>query len=675
MTQQPGPQHGPSFLPSPAAADGTGAFPAGTQAILAPLKQQDLVSFLVDPSGGRVLAATAQADRLGLSAGRPAPEAVSAASRRLAHRSIPGFARLQLPGLFAPRLFRFAALALPEGRAVLFADPAACAPGAAAADPVGPALTDAPRGAQEAAAADAPEAAPSVPSGLGRNVVPLRSGSLSPQESSAFREIARTLAAAIEDWPKTPLPGASESDVPAPESPADILASPADATDLLDRLPVALLVQQDGILIHANRTFLGLTGWQDLASLVAAGGLDAVMTRDGDMLQALKPDGGRLPIEARLVAAPFLGRPALIHAIRPLDDARNREARAAARRSALDMVPWAVFLLEGDGTIRLANRAAADRLGFPAPDLAGEPFTIALAPQDRAAAVAALDRVAGASDAEELDITLRDRDGGLSVGHAAVTRAGEGDRLLCVVVGPARNRTAADRPLAGPEADDPQEPAHEHALPRLAGRLRDSLGAPFATLREAHDGLPPAARSALDALAATLDDLTALATPRPDLQPEAAAARCDFSVLVRDAIRAQGESARRRGVTLRLDAAQAVPAQAPEPDLARLVRLMLEEAIAATPAGGSVAVSVFTAVEEGARACLKISDGGATLDELDIASATDPLAARTPGDRFAAAGRPLRLARMTSEAESLGGSIRVEPGHSRGMIIRLAVPA
>lgn len=772
----------------------------GAEAVLAPLARQEFASFLIDLATGRILAATQAAARAALAPGATVSEPVLAAATRLARRTAAGFgvARLRLPGDLSPRTLRFAALALPSGTALLFADPAAFAPAAAAVGGPAPAvpaalrpllaqplrvtwesdaegriralsplfaaalgrragaflgasfaelerrghLTDAGalvqamasgesftertatvpaagvetpldlrlggaplfdaerrlrgvRGFGVVTAAEAPPpasarppepvfpAADAPPAGFGRNVVPLRQGSLSPQESSAFREIARTLAAAIEDWPKSqqdsepPHLDAAQTE-PEPPPPS------GDEAELLDKLPVSLLVQQEGALVHANRAFLALTGWSGLDALAEAGGLERVLSREAGALHLLTPDGARQLVEVRLVAAPFLGRPSLIHVIRPLDTADDdREARASARRAALDMVPWPVFLLEMDGTIRLANLAAAERLGFPAHDLAGEPFTTAVAPTDRAAAVATLDRVADEGAAGQVVLALRNRAGVALPGLAAVTRAGAEDQLLCVVIGPAPAQAPVpvqpDRLPSTPEAAPPA-----HLLPHLAGRLRAGLEAPMAILREAPaEALDDPLRAALKSLNATLDDLAAIS--EPPIPADVVA--CDLSAAVRASMAALAPAARRRRLALRLDDAGGVTARAAERPLAELLGMLVEEAVAATPAGGAVAVSVFATggADRGRRAMVQLSDAGAGLDATAAAAALDPLSGLAPDDRFAVEGRPLRLARMAEAARGLGGTLEIDPmgtdpadenrsGH-RGMIARLTLPA
>ncbi|UDQ88187.1 hypothetical protein LJE71_18220, partial [Xanthobacter autotrophicus] len=118
-----------------------------------------------------------------------------------------------------------------------------------------------------------------------------------------------------------------------------------------------------------------------------------------------------------------------------------------------------------------------------------------------------------------------------------------------------------------------------------------------------------------------------------------------------------------------------------------LVAMLVEEAVAATPAGGAVAVSVFTDNEgdKGPRTKVQLSDAGMGLDATAAAAALDPLSGLSPDDRFAAEGRPLRLTRMAEAARALGGTLEIDPvgmnqagedlGRRRGMIARLTLPA
>lgn len=679
------------------------AFPSPRPA-LSLLPRQDVPAFAIALADGRIAEATPEAAALGLGAGGEAHPDLVAVARELPHAGADAFglARLALPGICAPRLFRYAAVMLDAGPAMLFADQrafaqsgppqrisfetdaddrlrrlsphfaealgaradaflgrsfaaleaegllvsrgalaAALASGASFSDVAvevpalgaddlplelelgGIPVFDSTRrrrslrgfGLLRVRSATAPVAAAvPAPHRPVENVVPLRGGNLSPQERSAFREIARTLASAIEEWPRPRL-DAAEDEALAPAVPA------AEAeTALLDRLPVGLLVQQDGELAFGNHAFFALSGWPGLDALRAAGGPDRVLEREASgALSLVTQDGRRVPVDVRLVAAPFGGRPALVHVVRETDTEDAREARAVARREALDMVPWPVLLLEPEGTIRLANRAAGARLGAAPLELAGEAFCASVAPQDRAAATDAIGRAA--EGAEELVLTLRNRLGRAFPARVGIGRAGADHQLLCVVLR---------------ESEPSAPPAGGHLPHDLAGPLATVLA--FAERRGRDGAMPQEVRAALATLRASLSD--GASAP--------AMAACDISAVVRGALAALAPGAWRRRIALRPDIDDALSVAGDPDRLGGMARAMLEQAVDASPAGGSVAVSLYR--EEGGQTCLQVRDGGP------------------------AQGRPPVPLHVREEAQEMGGAFDVEACATRGMIARLTLP-
>ncbi|MEP9351168.1 PAS domain-containing protein [Xanthobacter sp. KR7-225] len=554
-------------------------------------------------------------------------------------------------------------------------------------------------------------------------VVPLRgAAALTPTERSAFQEIARTLAAAVEDWPRgEERPAAPAADPlragaiePGPEAPG----AGAAAEALLDRLPVALLVEQDGAAIHANRTFLKWSGHADLAAFRAAGGLAAALERGADgALRLVTATADRVPVEVRLLAAPYDGRNALVYVARRIDaeapaaDARA-EALSQARREALDLVPWPVLLLEEDGLVLFANAAARRLLARTARELVGAPFLPLIAPADRNAAAQALGAaLAAEGDATTvIDLQIRAGADDLVPARGALARGGHEDRLVCVVLAPRPAETAAQSPAAGraespaeapagtPAATAPAPDPHDAPAPpavpaeapdprparlaALARLVRARLGPALETLlpgdaaaREAPAvGLDGRTRAALTALRGDLDDLCGLAEAEP-----APAASCDLAALARDALALLEPSARRRGVRLRAELPPADPPSAAVaadgPRLARLLRLMLEDALAASPQGASIALAVLPAPDDPGALVLEIADGGAPVDEVDWARALDPLTpARTADPMPRRPGGPLRLARLAHEAEALGGTFGLRRGLAAGVVAHLRLP-
>jgi signal transduction histidine kinase len=547
-----------------------------------------------------------------------------------------------------------------------------------------------------------PLPAPAEPAPAKPKVVQLRgAGALSPAEHSAFREIARTLAAAVEDWPKgdesaAPLTGDAPFLSTEPPEPVFESAPPdsfAAAEALLDRLPVGLLVEQNGAAIHANRAFLKWTGHADLPAFKEAGGLAAALERGADgVLRLVTPEGERLPVTVRLMAAPYDGRNALLYVARPIEDGppsadARAEALSRARREALDLVPWPVLLLEEDGLVMFANRAALGLLERSEPETIGTPFLALVDGDDRAAAAEALRAAIAAEPAAPapLDLTMRTGEAGGSPMRAALARGGREDRLVCVVLAP---RAAAAPP---PEADvaspaAPELPALPPAAPELvpvrlaslARLVRERLAPALETLLPAEDapreapavGLDGQTRAALTTLRSELDDLSGLAAPEPPPP-----SMCDLAALTREVLALLEPAARRRGVRLRADLPPTAPAAADAPRLARLLRHLLEDALAASPEDAAIAVAILPAPEEADAMAIEIADGGPALDEVAMARALDPLAPGGAADRLPRPDiGPLRFARLAHEAEALGGTLTLRRGLSSGMVARLRLP-
>jgi signal transduction histidine kinase/PAS domain-containing protein len=206
------------------------------------------------------------------------------------------------------------------------------------------------------------------------NVVPFRQApaaepkapTLSPVERKAFRELAQELNArlrgapeasatepsiegALAEAPKPPdqaaEPVAAQAPAEAPpradeaERPAAAAAQPATVIDaaLLDRLPIGVLIYRHDVLLHANRHFLEWTGYDDLAALAAAGGLNALFVAPdvgslaentgAQALSIMTRRGDTLPVDGRLISVPWHGAAALALI---LSNGLNAERRRAA---------------------------------------------------------------------------------------------------------------------------------------------------------------------------------------------------------------------------------------------------------------------------------------------------------------------------------------------------------
>jgi signal transduction histidine kinase len=141
----------------------------------------------------------------------------------------------------------------------------------------------------------------------------------------------------------------------------------------LDRIPLGILVYRHDGIIHANRHFLDLSGYGDVAAIEAAGGLSQLFAEpaasaaiaDSAGAQALAivtRSGDRLPVEGRLVTVPWNGAPAMAlilnksqsdaAPIEPASDAAGEEIADAEREAQHIATAKAEFIAKVSYDIR-----------------------------------------------------------------------------------------------------------------------------------------------------------------------------------------------------------------------------------------------------------------------------------------------------------------------------------
>ena len=206
-----------------------------------------------------------------------------------------------------------------------------------------------------------------------------------------------------------------------------------------------------------------------------------------------------------------------------------------------------------------------------------------------------------------------------------------------------RSMEAARRELVAWVSHDLRTPLS--GIRAMSEALEDGVVSDPATVARYHATI----RQEADRLAALVDDLFELSRIQAgaldlDLQ------RVGLADLVSDAIAATGPAAGARGIVLEGEVHEPAPeVSASIPDLARVLRNLLDNAIRHTPSGGQVRVEAGT---EGDHAVLLVRDGcgGIPDDEIDrvfdLAFRGD--AARTPGG--GGGGFGLAIARGLVEA-------------------------
>lgn len=181
--------------------------------------------------------------------------------------------------------------------------------------------------------------------------------------------------------------------------------------EIIDQMPVALLVHSGDTLIHANSEFLRLSGYESLQALSDVGGLDALLQRQdlddktseaGGMV-VVREDDSIVPVTARLQSVRYDGATALILALMPsqstiefpepiaasepvpaeqthkADEIAHLEVEVEELRAILDTATDGVVLMGADGTIRSMNRAASALFNYENEQTSGKPFVMLFA--------------------------------------------------------------------------------------------------------------------------------------------------------------------------------------------------------------------------------------------------------------------------------------------------------
>ncbi len=265
---------------------------------------------------------------------------------------------------------------------------------------------------EEPAAAPIPARPPLALIEHPENVVPMRGAAsdplrrpvLTPGERNAFREIARALGARLQaDEPRKPVADSFEAPAeppalapirpePARQEPSAPTLTRAVANGeraVLDRLPLGVVVHRRERILYVNRVLLDWTGLSGLDALNQAGGLKRLFSgayeddtqapgEAGRTFAISGRNGEPIPVEARLLSAPWEGESALVYVLRRagagLDERLEaselalREAEATTRelRAILDTATDGVLLIDRDGKILGINRTAEALFGFDA---------------------------------------------------------------------------------------------------------------------------------------------------------------------------------------------------------------------------------------------------------------------------------------------------------------------
>ncbi|ACK52363.1 PAS/PAC sensor signal transduction histidine kinase [Methylocella silvestris BL2] len=492
-----------------------------------------------------------------------------------------------------------------------------------------------------------------------------------------------------------------EQEWPAPpranprQSAAEPDPLPNGAKAAFDVLPIGVLVCGNGAALFANRFLLDLLGCADFASAKFREAIQPVMTRPASAEYLELRDGSGRAVRLRVARAPLPHGPEWLEAISlaPQPSAARSGAEPELKRlqrearelnAILDTAMEGVAVIDSAGRIKSLNRSGEALFCYDKAEVAGEPFTVLVAPESRERALAYFEGLKSNGVAEVFndgrEILGLTRQGGqipifMTLGKIGSSAASGIDQRYCALLRDMTHWKKVER-----ELDDARREAERASalksdfLAKVSHEIRTPLNAiiGFAeVIMEERFGPIGNARykdylkdihssgSLVMSLVNDLLDLSKIEAGKMDLSFEAV----DANRIVTECVSIMQPQASSARVVIRLSLAPQLPhIFADERSVRQIVLNLLSNAIKFTQGGGQVIVS--TALNDENCAALRIRDTGVGMSEGDLKVALEPFgqAPRARGSGGTGLGLPLTKALVEANRASFSIKSKVQDG-------------
>ncbi len=522
---------------------------------------------------------------------------------------------------------------------------------------------------------------------------------LSVAERGALREIARALGARLESD--------DTQDQTRSRGPAEIVSISAarprepDATRILERLPVGVLVLRGDAPVFANRSALDLLGYANVGELKEATHLFAgrIDSREGSLALVAR-SGARLPVEARLTSVDWWDGPASLLVVRPLPqepgggltrsvelELAQRDARIQELLGTLDLAGIAVVTIDGAGRILSLNGVGERIFGYGQNEVAGEGFTTLLVPESHRTAIDLVDLARPSAEFEEgreVELFGRPRVGepipllaragrietALGASLALTFRDVSGFRRAEAELARAR-RSAED--LAGRQTEFLARVSHEvrtplNAIIGFAEIMLEERFGPIGNeryrhyLRDIHES-----GGHVVSLVNDLLDLAKVTSGRGELIFTSLV----LSEIVAGSVGLMQPTAARERIVIRTSFAPRLPRLvADERSIRQIALNLVSNAVRFTPAGGQVIVS--TSLTDQGGLVFRVRDTGIGMSPAEIEEALEPFRQVSAVRRQDGTGLGLPLSKALVEANRGVFSMSSRPGG--GTLVEVLFP-
>jgi len=570
-----------------------------------------------------------------------------------------------------------------------------------------------------------------------KNVVPFRGApaappekrpALTPVERSAFHELGEALAKnGVSNGIAPPIAPAAP-DTPAPDDEVPVASEPSampsafarhdsgtkapntDQLVVLERLPVGVLIHRADALLYANRTFLEWTGYADLASVAAAGGLERLVVEPGTgaldrqngtgkTFTVATRAGATFSCEGRLYTVPWHDESALMLVLmRSASDDRLKASEQALRasdaetrelKSILDTATDGVIVVDREGLVLGLNRSAEALFGYEYHEMARRPFGELFAPESERAARDYLDGLTRNGVASVLndgrEVIGRVRQGGLIPLFMTMGRVGDSGEKFCAVLRDITQWKRAEEDLLNAKRTaERASSAKSDFLAKISHEIRTPLNAiigfsevmmqqqfgPIGNERYA-EYLKDIHSSGehLVSLINDLLDLSKIEAGKLDL----VFASVNLNTLVQQCVALMQPQANQQRIIIRSSLSTTLPPVVADARSVRQIVLnLLSNSIKFTGAGGQVIVS--TALTDRAEAVLRVRDTGIGMTDKEIETAMEPFRQLATSTRWGSGGTGLGLPLTKALAEANRASFSIKSATNAGTLVEITFP-
>lgn len=495
---------------------------------------------------------------------------------------------------------------------------------------------------------------------------------------------------------------------------------PQLSADIIDQMPVALLVHSGDELIHANAEFLRLTGYDSLEQLGEVGGLDALLQRhelddktsEAGGMVVVRADDVIVPVTARLQSVRYDDGSALILALMPnvtdpdaakvepspealaeqqaqADEVNRLSVEVEELRAILDTATDGVVTLGSEGDIRSMNRAASALFNYDNAETIGKPFVMLFAHESQKSVLDYLSGLTGFGVASLLndgrEVIGRESSGGFVPLFMTIGKLTSSNGFCAVIrdvtqwkrtEDELRNAKRAAETASAHKTDFLAHVSHEirtplNAIIGFADMMATERLGPIGHSRyvEYANDIGRSGRHVLD-IVNDLLDISKIEAGEMDLD----FASVGINDTIAEAVSLLQPQANTQRVIIRTALSQSVPPVVADlRSIKQIVLNILSNAIRFTPSGGQIVVS--TSYESNGSVVLRVRDTGIGMTRSELELAMKPFrqvagASRKRGD---GTGLGLPLTKAMVDANRAVFSIHSAP--NEGTLVEVTFPS